>query len=370
MTRKRRMFDIDMPEEAAVDGAPKASKAAGDASRRGPMASAIAENAEALQARRNAADAIRAENDALVHEYVALRGAGHVVQVVPLDQVRADMLVRDRMPGEDEELAELVASIRDLGLSNPIRVLPRPDGTGFELVQGYRRLAAYRQLLHETGDAQAWGAIPALVMPGEADVAGLYRRMVDENVIRKDLSFAEMAHAAANYAADPATPADTLSDAVAALFQSAPYSKRSYIRSFAYLLDRVGDVLSFPTEIPRVLGVALARVLKDRPDVANMIRDELADWDNRSIMDELGVLRRFAGLEEPEAPAAHGSAKKQPKAGQGGKSKTTFHIRSSAGPVKCTAGMGRLEIKVERDFSSIDRARLERAIASLIDGLG
>ena len=32
--------------------------------------------------------------------------------------------------------------------------------------------------------------------------------------------------------------------------------------------------------------------------------------------------------------------------------------------------MGRLEIKVDRDFSSIDRARLEQAIASLIDGLG
>jgi ParB family chromosome partitioning protein len=31
--------------------------------------------------------------------------------------------------------------------------------------------------------------------------------------------------------------------------------------------------------------------------------------------------------------------------------------------------MGRLEIMIDRDFSSMDRARLERAIATLIDGL-
>jgi ParB family chromosome partitioning protein len=33
--------------------------------------------------------------------------------------------------------------------------------------------------------------------------------------------------------------------------------------------------------------------------------------------------------------------------------------------VKCTAAQGRLEIKVDRDFSAI-----ERAIADLVDGLG
>ncbi|MEJ1998174.1 MAG: hypothetical protein P8X76_08485 [Maritimibacter sp.] len=59
MTRKKRMFDIDMPDEAVeVATAPVTQ-------RRGPMASAIAENAEALQERKSAAEAIREENDAL-----------------------------------------------------------------------------------------------------------------------------------------------------------------------------------------------------------------------------------------------------------------------------------------------------------------
>lgn len=370
MTRKRRMFDIEMPEETESQAASVAPETpAPTTRRRGPMASAISENAEAVRARKAAAEAIREENDALAHEYVALKAAGHVVEAVPLEDVHTGMLVRDRMPGEDVELEELVTSIRELGLSNPIRVMPRPDGSGYELVQGFRRLAAYKQLQEDTGE-ETWDRIPALVLEGEADIAGLYRRMVDENVIRKDLSFAEMAHAAKNYAADPATEATNLSEAVAALFQSAPYSKRSYIRSFAFLLDRIGDVLAYPTEIPRALGVALARQVKDRPEVIPQIKAKLQGWDNRKIADELDVLRQFADTEKGSGESALvAPASKRSPQGQRGKTKTTFHITSRAGHVKCTAGQGRLEIKVDRDFSSIDRNRLEQAIASLIDGL-
>ncbi|MEJ2020125.1 MAG: replication protein, partial [Maritimibacter sp.] len=69
------------------------------------------------------------------------------------------------------------------------------------------------------------------------------------------------------------------------------------------------------------------------------------------------------GQPEEVAPARKGRGKAS------GETKTTFHIRSGAGQIKCTASAGRLEIKVDRDFSSIDRGRLERAIASLVDGL-
>ena len=367
MTRKRRMFEIDMPVEAGAEAPKPATKKPG----RSPMAAAITENAEALTARKSAAEAIREENDALAHEFVALREAGHVVREIPLEDVHTYMLVRDRIPGEDLELESLVTSIKDLGLSNPIRVFERPDGTGYELVQGFRRLSAYKALAEAEKGQGGYTTIPALILPGEADIAGLYRRMVDENVIRKDLSFAEMAHAAQNYAADPATEAKDVNTAVAALFQSAAYSKRSYIRSFAMLLDRVGGALNYPTEIPRALGVTLAREMKDRPEIVGRIKQDLAGWDNRSIKDELDVLRRHAGLENVENLADAETPVAKPKEkGRGAKPKTTFHIRSSAGQVKCTAGVGRLEIKVDRDFSSIDRAKLEAAIASLVDGLG
>ena len=129
-------------------------------------------------------------------------------------------------------------------------------------------------------------------------------------------------------------------------------------------------MLSNPTEIPRALGVTLAREMKENPEIVGRIKQDLKDWDNRSIKDELDMLRRHAGLGDVENLADVETPSVKPKEkGRGAKPKTTFHIRSSAGQVKCTAGVGRLEIKVDRDFSSIDRARLEAAIASLVEGL-
>ena len=369
MSRKKRIFDIELPDDPAPRVDAPIETPLPNVQRRGPMASAIAENAEALQARASAVAAIRDENDALAHEFVALREAGHVVVLVPLEDVHTHLLVRDRMPGEDIELADLITSIKELGLSNPIRVAERGDGTGYELVQGFRRWSAYRALQDEgEGD---WSKIPALVLPASSDVSGLYRRMVDENVIRKDLSFAEMAQAAMNYAGDPGTDANDLKTAVGRLFQSSPYSKRSYIRSFARVLEALGSVLHYPTEIPRVLGVKLAQEIDSEPGIIGRIKDELHDWDNRSIVDELGVLRRYVGLDQYELPDPEAAPAKKARsaATDAAKTKTTFDLRTRQGRVKCTAAVGRLEIKVDRDFSTMDRARLERAIAALIDGL-
>lgn len=357
MSKKRRVFDIDLPDE--IETAPVPKKAL---SRRGPMASAISENADALKSRKNAAETIRAENDALAHEFVSLREAGHVIVQVPLDDVKTTMLVRDRLiTAEDTELDELVTSIRELGLSNPIRVVKRP-GEGYELVQGYRRLAAYRRLA-ETEGKGAWGSIPALVLVNAEDMSGLYRRMLDENIVRKDLSFAEMAHAAQVYAADPATDASDISAAVAALFQSAPYSKRSYIRSFATLMDLVGDKLMYPTQVPRALGVAVARALKEE-GATQRLRHDLANGHERDDEEELAILQRFLERVPDAAVPKRGKTKRATA------TKTTFHIQSAAGQVKCTAAQGRLEIRVDRDFSSIDRQRLEDAISDLVEGLG
>ena len=367
MSRKRRVFDIDMPDEALAD-APEKPVAEQTDARRGPMASAIAENAEALQERKTAAQAIREENDALAHEYVALRDAGYVVETIPLDDIQSTVLVRDRMAGDDPELEELVTSIREIGLSNPIRVMQRPDGAGYELVQGHRRLCAYRQLLEETRD-EIWAVIPALIIAGQGDdVAGLYRRMVDENVIRKDLSFAEMAHAAQAFAADPSTGATDLGEAVAHLFQSAAYSKRSYIKLFAYLLDQLQDHLNHPTAIPRALGIKLARRMKDQPGLADMVRKDLRGGAGRDEDQELEILQRHAGLSDSGNGVAVKTAKRGPA--DPAKTKTTFHIATNAGRAKCTAAMGRLEIRIDRDFSAIDRKQLEAAVAALVDGTG
>lgn len=353
---KRRIFDIDLPEEPEDD-----VPAGKDAARRSPMAAAITENAEALRERRAIEEQIRSENDALAAEHVRMKKLGLIVDMIPLDSVECWKLVRDRAPGDDFELRELVASIRDIGLSNPIRVEARDDGK-YELVQGFRRLSAYRELLAETGDAALWGRIPAGILPRGEDLDGLYRRMVDENLVRKDISFAEMAVLALNYARDPQTTENDPDKAVALLFQSAGYQKRSYIRQFIRVVERLGDDLRFSQHIPRALGLRLATVFDENPDAVAQIRAALKGWDNRSVTDELAVLQKVAGGEGgAEAPAA------KPR---DARARTTFQVAAQGGSAKCTAANGRLEIRFARDFSTMDRLRLEAALTRMLNEIG
>ena len=153
---KRRVFDIDFPEDSPAPAPaepPRQNTAEGSgsgAARRGPMATAIPENADALRQRAEAEKTIRAENDRLANEFVRLKKLGLVVDRIPLGKIRTDKLVRDRSVSRDPELYELKDSIRSIGLSNPIR--GEEDGGVYQLGTGFRRLSAYRALLEATGD--------------------------------------------------------------------------------------------------------------------------------------------------------------------------------------------------------------------------
>lgn len=348
---KRRIFDIDFPtEEPAQPAAPKA-----DAPRRGPMASAISENADALRERQAAEEVIREENFALAKEHVRMKEQGLLVDLLPLDQIHVGKLTRDRRDGRDSELQELKESIQAIGLSNPIRVEQTEDG--FELIQGFRRLSAFRELLAETGDVEAFGKIPAgLVARGES-LENLYRRMVDENLVRSDISFAEMAELARNYAADPGTEAVDIEAAVAVLYGSAGRQKRAYIRNFASLLDRIGSYLNYPEAIPRALGLSLQKLVERTPGAAARIHAALQDAPERSAEKELEILRDALG-NAPQRP------KKKPV--RAGGAKTTFRISHPEGVVKCTASDGRLEVIAARDFSAQDRTQLEAAVEAFL----
>ncbi len=84
-----------------------------------------------------------------------------------------------------DELAELAASIRSLGVVQPIVVRPAPDGVEapWELIAGERRLRAARLAGVET--------IPALVRP--ASEAASLEIALAENVAREDLNAIEEA---------------------------------------------------------------------------------------------------------------------------------------------------------------------------------
>ncbi|UWQ65137.1 ParB N-terminal domain-containing protein (plasmid) [Leisingera caerulea] len=369
---KRRVFDIDFPTEPNDPSEPKMPPAETavqkpdqrmrkpSEARRGPMATAISENADALRSRAEAEKKIRDENDRLAHEFVRLKKLGLVVDRIPVGRIGATKLIRDRREGRDPDLDELKASIKSIGLSNPIRVEENEDGT-YELIQGYRRLRAYLELLRETED-EAYEHIPAgLVAKGDT-LQSLYRRMVDENLVRRDISFAEMAQLALSYAQDEGTKAKSIEDAVNDLYASAGRQKKIYIRHFAQLLGMVGDLLKFPEAVPRALGLDLRKRLE--ADAANIqeLRDALTRAKAETEEAELDVLRSFAEGKRKPAPRSAAA----PRAGV---AKTTLRCTVPAGTVRCQARDGKIEMAMERDFSEIDRHKLEDAIAAFFAAL-
>lgn len=86
---------------------------------------------------------------------------------------------------DEDALAELVGSIKEVGVLQPIVVRPRPDGEGFELIMGERRLRATR----DAGLTE----IPAIVR--STDDMDLLRDALVENLHRAQLNPLEEAAA-------------------------------------------------------------------------------------------------------------------------------------------------------------------------------
>ena len=362
--RGRRAFDIDMPAETP---APRATLIGEP--RRGPMATAISETSAALDTRRAEEAAIRAENDALAAAHARAKRMGLVVEMIPLDQIASAKLLRDRTPrGVEADLQELKDSLLAVGLSNPIRVERVGEGE-YELIQGLRRLTAYRALYGETGDA-VWATIPAsLTQEGETTEA-LYRRMVDENLVRKDVSFAEMALLARAYMNDPDTGCVDIPHAVKVLYGSASYQKRSYIRSFAELMDRFDKYLEHPEAISRNLGIALSQRMGEIEGFSGALQKALRKiGPDQSETAELAVLRRFAaGDIGGDIGAGDTAPPRGAKAAPAGE--TRVALKRPTGEARCKAGQGRVEIRGPEDFSSYSPAALKRAVQAFYDALG
>lgn len=100
----------------------------------------------------------------------------------------ADIVPNPRQPRTDfdtEALTELVGSIREVGVLQPIVVRPNPGGRGFELIMGERRLRAAREAGLE--------AIPAIIRTTED--GDMLRDALVENLHRSQLNPLEEAAA-------------------------------------------------------------------------------------------------------------------------------------------------------------------------------
>lgn len=318
---------------------------------RGPMGTAVREVADSLtetteakveQRRRNAEDA---------REYRTAQEEGRVLVAVPVDQVRTDDLPRDRLDLEaaaaSDEMEELKASIRARGQKEPVEVWR--DGDVYQLKKGWRRLTALRQLLAETGE-ERFATVVARVAGAEGRL-DRYIDMVEENVVREDLTFAEMAQVAMEAGADPEVEGDA--DAmVGRLYASLHKMKRSYIRAFVTLLQEVGDVLPVPRAVSRDLGVEVARAIRAGQGDVGTLRSALARA--RTAEGQTAALAAFV------SPPAERSREK-PEA----RRKFEFHV----GDVKVTARQRECRIVSRVDFTEVPRDRLERAIRAFHEAL-
>ena len=315
----------------------------------GPMGAAVRDAAESMteateakveQRRRNAEDA---------KTYRKAQEDGRVLLNLAIADIATDDLPRDRLALDEvarsDEMEELKASIRARGQKEPVEVYRDAAGC-YQIKKGWRRLTALRQLLEETGDAR-FAEIVARVESGAADRLDRYVDMVEENVVREDLTFAEMAQVAITAAADPEVEGQGAEALVNRLYGSLHKMKRSYIRSFVVLLETLGDRLPFPKGVSRNLGVEVVRVMKAGQGDLDGLCAALSEV--QSIEDQERVLQAFVSAKTEPAPAVRRAGKKE---------KFEFRVGAS----KVTARRGECRIVSGKDFTSVPRDRLERAI--------
>ncbi len=344
-SRKNR-FGFDSIEEMPVGKAPRRRGS-------GPMSTAVRETAETLADSTEALDEARQKNAADARAYREAEADGRLLSRVPVGEIGTDDLPRDRLEldkvATSDEMDELKASIRERGQKEPIELYRSPDGA-LQLKKGWRRLTALRALHRETGEDQFATALARI----DAEVTDRLRHyvdMVEENILREDLTFAEMAQLAIEAAADDAIDGRSAEDLVLPLYASLHKMKRSYIRAFVSLLELLGDDLPFPKAVRRDLGVDVARVLKEQPELTGPLKRELAacsDEDGQGVLLRAVVERREVARTQKTARPADARKKYE------------FHV----GPAKVTARKGECRIKADTDFTEISQERLEEAVSA------
>jgi hypothetical protein len=221
------------------------------------------------------------------------RATGRMVLDLPLEQIAPDHLTRDRLPAEDEAMAELRESIRAHGQRTPIEVTPLAGDLPYGLISGWRRLQALQALRAETGEAR-FATVQALVRRPET-AADAYVTMVEENEIRVGLSHYERARVAA--IATRRGIFESEKKALLALFGTASRPKRSRIRAFLEIYHALDGVLRFPAHLPERLGLALVELIRN--GARDGVAETIARADPRTPEAELAALQTL--LRRPAA---------------------------------------------------------------------
>jgi ParB family chromosome partitioning protein len=180
---------------------------------------------------------------------------------IPLTEIDEAALPRDRTGLDTEPLDELVYSISEGGLRQPIEVWslsePRPPYR-YGLISGYRRLMAFRRLHQYAFDKSLWETIPAFVRKPETYPAAL-AAMVEENEIRVEISPWERGLICVIAAREGAF--ETIDAAIAGLYPNAERQKRHRLRQLALVADEHFDELAEPQRLSANQCYRIARAL-------------------------------------------------------------------------------------------------------------
>lgn len=322
----------------------------------GPMGAAVRDTAENLQEATEAKVEQRRRNAEDAKAFRTAQEDGLVLERLPVGDVKTDDLPRDRLQldviAQSDEMEELKASIRERGQKEPIEVYVGADGS-YQLKKGWRRLTALRQLLSETGD-DAFSDVVARVERKAEDRIARYIDMVEENVVREDLSFAEMAQVAITASLDDAVDENDPNELVNRLYGSLHKTKRSYIKGFIFMMTVLGDSLKFPKTISRNLGVEVSRAITSKAAV-EALRIKLESAATPDAQNDL--LTAF--VRDAKADPSDDAPAKAPR------QKFEFFV----GKTKVTAREGECRIVSDRDFATIPKSALERAVAAFEEAL-
>ncbi len=210
------------------------------------------------------------------------RESGRMVLSLPLDVIDESYLVRDRIDADDDEMDQLQENIAAHGQRTPIEVVDLGDGR-YGLISGWRRLTALRRL----------GGPKVLALLRQPDTApDAYRAMVEENELRRALSYYERARIVAKAADQGVFHNDDV--ALKGLFGSVSRAKRSKIGAFLRVYRELDGRLKFPAAISERLGLQLARNLKVEDGFADRVSERLRKADPETAFDEVTVLERAA----------------------------------------------------------------------------
>jgi ParB family chromosome partitioning protein len=174
--------------------------------------------------------------------------------------------------------------------------------------------------------------------------------MVEENAVREDLTFAEMAALAMAARDDPRTEFQSYDEAVTRLYGSLHKMKRSNIRQFVALLHALGPALKWPKAVGRDLGANVGRRLRDRPDLARPLAAKLAAAPSPEAQN--AILAAALADRPARAPAAAAS-----------------RLSFRHGGLSVAAKGAELRIVADRDLAALPRERLEAAVAAFAAAL-